>query len=53
MWRNGNSSALIVGVKNSAATAEKSFAIPQEVKYRDFPHGPVIRIHLPMRGMQV
>ena len=50
MWRNGNSSALIEGVKNGAATVEKSFANPQEVQHRDFPHGPVIRIQLPMQG---
>ena len=34
MWRKGNPSALLVGVKSGAVTMEKSMEIPQIIKNR-------------------
>ena len=43
MWRNWNSSTLLVGMKNGAATVENSFVIHQKVKHRDLPGGTVVK----------
>ena len=34
MWRNWNTCALLVGIQNGEASAEKSLAAPQKLEYR-------------------
>ena len=33
MWRNWNSSTMVVGMKNCSTAVEKSLAVPQRVKH--------------------